>query len=549
MGKDVSFNNQARNRLRAGVDLIADAVKATLGPKGRNVVYGFHYGFPVATKDGVTVARQIESADQTEQLGVLLVRQAAQKTADDAGDGTTTASLLVQAIYTEGLRCLNTGANPILIKRGIDKAVTKVLEFIDNNSINIKEESDIFNVATVSANNDEQIGNLIAEAIKKVGENGVVTLEDNYSGADSTVNVVEGMQTNEGMLSPFFMTDTQRLIAEYHNPKILLIDHELSDIMSIAALIEYVIKDKKEPMVIIAHNVIGLALQTLAMSKAQKGIPILACKAAQFGDFRSDLLVDIAALTGATVMGGKHGFLARHFTEREDRGYALLGSCEKITADRFSTTIIGGGGSQEEIDKRIADIDERMKGALSDYDKEKYQERLAKLTSGVAVISVGANSEVEQKEKKMRVEDSLCATKAAIDEGIVAGGGIMYLYASRKLETPSNIHQDEEIGFNIIRKALKEPLNQIARNSGISGEEVMARCSDDNLNQCGYNFLDNKYGNLVKMGIIDPVKVVKNALQNAASVASMLLTTEVCISEVPEEAAPEPARTPKGRNE
>lgn len=551
MGKDVRFGADARDSLLKGVNLIADSVKSTLGPKGRNVIYTFHYGSPIATKDGVTVARQVEAIDEVEQAGVLLIRQVAQKTADDAGDGTTTASVLAQAIYTEGLKSLNTGANPILIKRGIDKAVSDVITIIDNNKQEIKEKEAILNVATVSANNDGEIGALICDAIERVGKDGVVTLEDNYSGSDSTVSVVEGMQLNEGFLSPFFSTDAQRMIAEYVNPKILLVDTELNDIMSIAPLIEYVLA-KKEPLVIIAHNVLGMALQTLAMSKAQKNVPLLACKAAQFGDYRSELLVDVAELTGATIMGGKNGFLARHFIDLEDKGYSLLGTCDKITADRFSTTIINGGGTQEKIDKRISMIEDQLTSAISDYDKEKFQERLAKLTSGVAVVRVGANSEVEQKEKKMRVEDSLCATKAAIDEGIVAGGGLAYLNACKWLITPAGLSEDEKIGYSIISKVLRSPINQIAANSGISGADVMAQIlikqEKENNENIGYNFLTDEYVDLVKMGVIDPVKVVKNALTNAASVSAMLLTTEVAIAEIPEDATPPAQRTPKGRS-
>jgi len=544
MGKDICFGAQSRARLKIGVDLIADAVKATLGPKGRNVVYGFHYGFPVATKDGVTVARQVESSDAMEQIGVMLIRQVAQKTADDAGDGTTTASVLAQAIYTEGLKSLNTGANPILIKRGIDRAVYDVIGIIDENKREIDDETEILNVATVSANNDKDIGSLIAEAIKKVGKQGVITLEDNYSGNENTVSVVEGMQTNEGMLHQFFITDKERIRAEHLNPRLLLIDDILSDIASIQPLIEAVL-NKKEPIVIIAHDVVGMALQTLAISVAQKGCPILACKASQFGDYRSELLSDIAELTGAQIMAGKGGFLARNFIDREDKGYGWLGTCERITADRFSTTIINGGGSKEAVDKRIKLIDDLLIAAVSDYDKEKLQERLAKLTSGVAVIKVGANTEVEQKEKKMRVEDSLCATKAAIDEGVIEGGGTAYLNASRKLLVPPGLNEDEKIGYSIIKSALTSPIRIIAQNSGISAEEVMARITDKH----GYNFLTDEYGDLYEMGIIDPVKVVKCALQNAAGVAGTLLTTEVAICETPEDEAPQPSRTPTPRSE
>lgn len=434
MGKDISFGSESRDRLLKGINLIADSVKTTLGPKGRNVIYGSPYGSPIATKDGVTVCRQIESGDQMEQLGVLLIRQVAQKTADDSGDGTTTASVLAQAIFTEGLKSLNTGANPILIKRGIDKAVEDVVALIEANKKKVEGKGAIIDIATLSANNDKDIGALIADAIERVGDNGVVTLEDNESGSESTVSVVEGMQLNEGMMHPFFATDRDKLTAEHKNPRILLVDTDLPDLTSIIPLIENVITVKKEPIVIIAHSIVGAALQTLAMTCAQKGTPILACKAAQFGDFRSDLMSDVAELTGAQIMGGPSGFLARNFVDREDKGYGWLGTCEKIVADRFSTTIINGGGTAKQVEKRIQMIDGLLNTSISDYDKEKLQERLAKLTSGVAVVRVGANTEIEQKEKKMRVEDSLCATKAAIDDGIVCGGGLAFLNAARILE-------------------------------------------------------------------------------------------------------------------
>ena len=432
MSKEVFFQDKAREGLLRGINLISNAVKATLGPRGRNVVYGFHYGSPIATKDGVTVARQIESSDQLEQMGILLIRQVSQKTADDSGDGTSTAAVLAQAIFAEGLKSLNTGANPILIKRGIDKAVEEVMTFIDSLSKKIDGPEAILNIASLSANNDKEIGQLIVDAITKVGENGVVTIEDNYVGSDSEVITVEGMQLNEGMLHPFFITDTERLCAEYTDPKILIIDGEIVDIMAFKPIIEDCIAKNKRALLIIAHNITGTALQSLAMSKAQGGIPLLACKAPQFGEYRSDMLTDIAILTGSTIVGGKLGIHPKDMT------FEQLGDCEKVYSDRFSTTIIGGKGKKEDIDVRVKQIQHQIDVAHSDYEKIKGQERLAKLTSGVAVIKVGGQTEVEQKEKKMRVEDSLHATRAAIEGGIGAGGGVIYLRASKMLEERLN---------------------------------------------------------------------------------------------------------------
>jgi len=533
------LQEKARQGLKRGVDLISNAVKVTLGPRGRNIIYGFHYGFPVATKDGVTVARQVESSDQLEQLGVLLIREVAQKTADDSGDGTTTAAVLAQAIFTEGLKSLNTGANPILIKRGIDNAVKKVVKYIDRNSKKIKGEEAILNVATLSANNDIDIGKLIKEAISQVGANGVVALEDNPSGDFSEVFTIEGMQLSEGMLSPFFITNLEKMIAVYENPRILIVDGEISDAVPLKPIIEEVIGTRQEPLLIIAHALTGTALQAMTMSKAKSNIPLLVCKAPQFGDYRSDMLCDVAIATGSCIVGGTLGI------KTVDLTYDQLGRCRSVKADRFSCTIVGGQGDSKAIAGRISLLDEQIKASKSDYDKEKLQERLAKLTTGVAIVRVGAASELEQKEKKMRVEDSLHATKAAIEEGIVPGGGIVYLNASKSLKTPSKSSEEERIGYDIIRKALRAPILQIATNSGVPGEEIIANI---NTSGQGYNFLTNKYVDLVEDGVIDPTTVVKNALINAASVAGMMLTTEGVIYEREEDVVP-PSRTPKPRSE
>jgi chaperonin GroEL len=555
--RNTVFQDKARQGLKGGVDLIADAVKATLGPRGRNVIYGFPYSYPKATKDGVTVARQVETSDQLKQLGVLLIREVAQKTADDSGDGTTTASVLAQAIVTEGLKSLNTGANPILIKRGIDKAVDEIVAFIEQNSQQIEGEEAILNVATVSANNDRAIGELITEAISRVGPDGVVTIEDNYGGATSEVLTIEGMQLNEGMLSPLFMTDLERQVAEYSRPRILIIDSEVYDVAPITPIIEETISNHKCPLIIMAHNITGPALHAIAMGKAKQGAPLLAVKAPQFGTYREDMIGDIATLTGATIVGGNLGIKARDIT------YEQLGECERLVADRYSTTIVGGKGDKTKVAARIAQIDQAIEACSSDYDREKLQERLAKLTSGVAVVKVGGNSELEQQEKKMRVEDSLHATKAAIEEGIVPGGGIMYLRASQNgLKTASDaptVNEEEKIGYSIVKKALRAPILQIARNSGIAGDEVIAQLllywvdverrepGSGKGKHYGYNFLTNRYEDLVMTGVIDPTKVVKNALRNAASVAGTMLTTEVVIHD---EEEIEPAlKTPKPRSE
>src|SRR3990167_249440 len=540
MARDVRFGVEARAELKKGVDLIANAVKTTLGPRGRNVVYGYHYGYPVVTKDGVTVARQADSKDSLQQLGVLLVRQVAQKTADDAGDGTTTASLLAQAIFTEGLKCLSSGANPVLIKRGIDKAVEEVIKFIDEKSIKVKGASDILSVASLSANNDGEIAAVIGEAVGKVGEEGVITIEDNYQDSRTYVENVEGMQLSEGFVSPWFMTDPAKMEAQYREPKILLVDGEIDHIRPLMKIIQDVIGTSGKPLVIIAHNFVSSALQTLVMNRAKENVPILCCKAPNFGVNRSEGLMDIAAAIGAKVAVSM-GSIPLEKVTIED-----LGEAELVKATKTSTTIINGRGKQADIAARIAQINYGIEKAESDYEKEKLQERLAKLTSGVAVIKVGAATEVELKEKKMRVEDSLHATRAALEEGIVAGGGSIYLAASRSniFKSPGKDESGElAVGYRIVREVLRAPIKQLAYNSGMDGSEVIANIPADKENY-GYDFLNNQYGDMFSMGIVDPAKVVKLALKNAASVAGMLLTTEVTIHEEEED---EVKRTHKPR--
>lgn len=546
--KNVTFGNEARMRLKKGVDLIANGVKVTLGPKGRNVLYGFHYGYPMFTKDGVTVARQIEcSDDELAQLGLLLVRQVAQKTADDSGDGTTTASLLTQAIYTEGLKSLSTGANPILIKRGIDKAVEQIVKYIDTVSIQVNKNQDLMRaVATISGNNDAAIGELIMEAITKVGDNGVITLEDNYFDSRCYVDTVEGMQLNEGMLSPFFCTDPVKLEAVYKAPMILLIDGEVDNIRPLAAIVDEVIGKKGRPLVILCGNMTGNALQTLVANRAKSLIPILVCKSPQFGQFRTEQMMDISCLVGGVMVGAATGVGFNDITLES------LGEAESVSATKNSTTIVGGKGTADRVQARVAQIEKELEACKSDYDKEKLQERLAKLTSGVAVVKVGGQTEAELKETKMRVEDSLHATRAAIEEGIVPGGGVVYLQASKALE----IHGSEEevIGMRIVQKALLEPIKCMSFNAGIEDGDIISEISSGykrgigiEQTKYGYNFLNNQYGDMIAMGVIDPTKVVKLALRNAASVAGMLLTTEVTIhEEIEEDLRP---RTPRGKSE
>ncbi len=548
--KVVLFQDEAREKLKKGVDLIANAVKATLGPRGRNMIYGFHYGYPVVTKDGVTVARQVEAKDQTEQLGLLLVRQVAQKTADDAGDGTTTATLLAQEIFTEGLKTLRSGANPILVQRGINKAVKEVTDFIDAHKVEVKDDASITKVATLSANNDRYIGDLICDAVKKVGEEGVITIEDNYQNAETFIDMMEGMQLNEGLQSPYFITNPEKLEAEHQNVFIIIIDGDIHHIGQIQAIIEKTLKTGR-PIALIANGFHSSVIQVLVNSRIKNNVPIMAIKSPYFGDFRTEQLIDLATLTGGRVIGPTTGLRS------EEAELSDLGQCESFKATRYSTTVIGGVGKKEEIDGRISVIKNMIEKSESDYEKEKLRERLSKLTTGVAVIKVGAPTEAEQKEKKMRVEDALLATKAAIKEGVVPGGGIALLRASGIVKEEGS--EEELIGRRIVKKALRAPLLQIARNSGVEGAEIIAEIlrynpsGVDNVDEFdykkfgyGYDFLNNKFGDLYDLGVLDPVTVVKATIINAASVAGLLLTTEVVANE--EEEA-ELTRTPKPKSQ
>lgn len=530
MSKIVMFGPEGRQKLLKGINLIADSIKITLGPKGRNVVYGFPVGYPIITKDGITVARQVECKDSTEQMGLLLVRQVAQKTADDAGDGTTTASLLAQAIFTEGLKVLGGGCNPILIKKGIDLAVTEAIQYIKSHVIKDPSEEELKRVATISANNDPSIATIICDSIKKAGEDGVITIEDNYRDTSTYIHTVEGMQLNEGLLSPYFVTNQEKLEANYREAYILICDYEINHIQPLMKTIEMVLTGQR-PLIIIANNITGQALETLVVNRIKNGLQIAACKAPYFGDNRTEQLTDLAVLTGGRVVGHSSGLTFDKIT------LADLGQAN-VTATKHYTTFTDGKGKEEDIQSRIKMIQESIERTESDYEKEKLQERLAKLTSGVAVIKIGAATEVERKEKKFRIEDALCATRAALEEGIVSGGGLCLLRASKYLEKMDggrSLSEEEQIGWKIVCKALQEPIKQIAANAGMDGAEIIAKIMLDDYHNFGYDFLNNKYGDLMNLGVIDPFKVVRLTLENSASVAGSLLTCECTIVENVEE--------------
>ena len=540
MIRRVTFADEARKKLKAGIDLISNSIKVTLGPKGRNVIYGFHYGFPVSTKDGVTVARQVDCVDQTEQLGLLLIRQAAQKTADDAGEGTTTVTLLAQAIFNEGLKALGTGANPILIKRAIDHYVNEIIVYLHNYVKREVSDEELLRVATISANNDSVLGGLVCDAVKKAGENGVITIEDNYLGSETYIHTIEGMQLNEGYFSPWFVTDREKAEARYQNPYILIADYEINHPVYIAKILEEVITKEHRPLVIICNQLTGHALGALVESKNRNGVPVLCCKSPYFGDNRLEQLTDLAILTGGQVASASTGL------KLEDMKLSDLGQCDTIVATKYHTTFTGGKGGKDLVDARIKVIQETIDKSQSDYEKEKFGERLAKLTSGVAVIKVGAATEVDLKDKKFRIEDALCAVKAAVEEGIIVGGGVAFLRATQMLKKLVGLSIEEDIAIRIMIRALESPIKQIAENAGLDGSEIMARILLTKEFAFGYNFLTDEEGNLFEMGILDPFKVVRLSLENAASVAGMLLTTEVIINE---EEPLEIASTPKGRSE
>ncbi|MDR2292498.1 MAG: chaperonin GroEL [Prevotellaceae bacterium] len=527
MAKEIKFNIEARNLLKEGVDMLANAVKVTLGPKGRNVVIDKKFGAPQITKDGVTVAKEIESDDRFTNMGAQMVREVASKTADNAGDGTTTATVLAQSIINVGLKNVTAGANPMDLKRGIDKAVVAVVESLKKQTQEVGNNIEkIEQVATVSSNNDTTIGKLIAEAFSKVKKEGVITVEE-AKGTDTTVEIVEGMQFDRGYISPYFITNPEKMETVLENPYILLTDKKISTMKDLLPILEPIAQNGRS-LLIIAEDVDGEAMTTLVVNKLRGTIKIAAIKAPGFGDRRKAMLEDIAILTGGTVVSEERGL------KLESTTLDMLGSCEKITIDKENTTIVNGTGKKEEIVKRIEQIRTEMSLTTSDYDREKLQERLAKMSGGVAVLYVGAASEVEMKEKKDRVEDALSATRAAAEEGIVAGGGVAYIRAITDLENLKGENEDETTGIQIVKRAIEEPLRIIAENSGVEGSIVIQKVKEGK-GSFGYNARTNVYEDLYEAGVIDPTKVTRIALENAASVAGMFLTTECILAEKKEE--------------
>ncbi|MEK6153405.1 chaperonin GroEL [Flavobacteriaceae bacterium 3-367] len=532
MAKDIKFEIDARDGLRKGVDALANAVKVTLGPKGRNVIISKSFGAPQVTKDGVTVAKEIELVDALENMGAQMVKEVASKTNDLAGDGTTTATVLAQAIVKEGLKNVAAGANPMDLKRGIDKAVDAVVGNLTKQSRKVGDSSEkIKQVAAISANNDQTIGELIAQAFGKVGKEGVITVEE-AKGTDTYVDVVEGMQFDRGYLSPYFVTDSDKMIADLESPYILLFDKKISAMKDLLPVLEPVAQSGK-PLLIIAEDVDGEALATLVVNKLRGSLKIAAVKAPGFGDRRKAMLEDIAILTNGTVISEERGF------SLENASLDMLGSCEKVTIDKDNTTIVNGAGVAKNIKARVNQIKSQIETTTSDYDKEKLQERLAKLAGGVAVLYVGAASEVEMKEKKDRVDDALHATRAAVEEGIVAGGGVAFIRAKSALSKVEVENADEETGLQIVAKAIESPLRTIVENAGGEGSVVVAKVYDGK-GDFGYDAKSEKYVDLLKAGIIDPKKVTRIALENAASVAGMILTTECALTDIKEDTPPAP---------
>jgi chaperonin GroEL len=531
--KIISYDTEARGALKRGVDQLADAVKVTLGPKGRNVVIDKKFGPPTVTKDGVTVAKEIELESPLENMGAQMVREVASKTSDVAGDGTTTATVLAQAIVREGLKMVAAGANPMDLKRGIDVAVGKIVEGLKDLSKPVDKTSkkEIAQVGAVSANNDPVIGDLIADAMMKVGTDGVITVEE-AKGTDTTIDVVEGMQFDRGYLSPYFVTDAETMEAALETAVILIHDKKISAMKDLLPILEKVAQTGN-PCLIIAEDIEGEALATLVVNKLRGTLRVAAVKAPGFGDRRKAMLEDIAILTGGTVISEEQGY------KLENATLSYLGRAKKVTIDKDNTTIVEGAGKKEDIKKRINEIKAQIEKTTSDYDKEKLQERLAKLSGGVAVLKIGAATEVEMKEKKARVEDALHATRAAIEEGIVPGGGVAYLRAASKLDGLKVANEDQQTGVEIIRRSLEEPIRLIVENAGHEGSVVVNKVKDGK-DDFGFNAFSEQYENLVKSGVIDPTKVARTALENASSVAGLLLTTEATIVEKPKEEKPAP---------
>ena len=527
MAKEIKFNSDARDALKRGVDALSNAVKVTLGPKGRNVVIDKKFGSPSITKDGVTVAKEIELENTIENMGAQMVKEVASKTADQAGDGTTTATILAQSIVSNGLKNVAAGANPMDLKRGIDKAVNCIVNNLQSQSQKVGDNNEkIEQVATISANNDNSIGKLIAEAMKKVSKEGVITVEE-AKGTETTVEIVEGMQFDRGYLSPYFVTDGEKMETQLENPLILIFDKKISNMKDLLPVLEQTQKTS-QPLLIIAEDVDGEALATLVLNKIRGALKIAAVKAPGFGDRRKEILEDIAILTGGMVISEERGM------KLESTTLEMLGKCEKVTIDKDNTTIVNGHGTKKNIQSRIKQIKVQIENTSSDYDKEKLQERLAKLSGGVAVLYVGAPSEVEMKEKKDRVDDALAATKAAIEEGIVPGGGVALVRGASALSKIQGENEDENTGIQIIEKSIQEPLKQIVANAGGEGAVIVAKVKSGKAD-FGYNAKSDKFENLFKAGIIDPTKVARVALENAASVAGMLLTTECVLADIKEE--------------
>jgi len=529
MAKEITFDTSARDKIKKGVDKLANAVKVTLGPKGRNVILDKKFGAPTVTKDGVSVAKEIELKDAIENMGAQLVKEVASKTADAAGDGTTTATVLAQSIYSHGIKNVAAGANPMDLKRGIDKAVDAVVENLKKQSRKLKDSSEIAQVATISANSDETIGKMIADAMDKVGKDGVITVEE-AKGTETEVKTVEGMQFDRGYLSPYFVTNTEKMEADLDQPFVLIYDKKISSMKELLPILEQSAQTGK-PLLIIAEEVEGEALATLVVNKIRGALRVAAVKAPGFGDRRKAMLEDIAILTGGKVISEEQGF------KLENATLDMLGRAEKINIDKDNTTIVNGAGSKAEISGRVAQIKAQIETTTSDYDKEKLQERLAKLSGGVAILYVGAATEVEMKEKKDRVDDALHATRAAVQEGIVPGGGVAYIRAIDALKDPAAIgasNEDQATGVNIIRLALESPLKTIAENAGQEGSVIVNKVRDGK-KDFGYDAKENNFTNFFEAGIIDPTKVTRLALENAASIAGMLLTTEAVVSDIAEE--------------
>ncbi|MFD1143279.1 chaperonin GroEL [Larkinella insperata] len=527
MAKKIFFDTEARDKIKKGVDTLADAVKVTLGPKGRNVILDKKFGSPAITKDGVTVAKEIELKDAMENMGAQLVKEVASKTADSAGDGTTTATVLAQAIYSIGVKNVAAGANPMDLKRGIDKAVTVVVNNLKEQSRAIETSKEIAQVATISANSDEEIGNMIADAMEKVGKEGVITVEE-ARGTETEVKTVEGMQFDRGYLSPYFVTNTEKMEAELERPFILISEKKVSSMKELLPVLEQVAQTGR-PLLIIAEDVDGEALATLVVNKIRGALKVAAVKAPGFGDRRKAMLEDIAILTGGQVISEERGF------KLENTSIEFLGQAEKIIIDKDNTTVVNGIGQKEDITGRVNQIKSQIENTTSDYDREKLQERLAKLSGGVAILYIGAATEVEMKEKKDRVDDALHATRAAVEEGIVAGGGVALIRAVKSLENVSTINEDEKTGVQIIRVALEAPLRTIVANAGGEGSVIVNKVKEGEAD-FGYNAREDKFENLIGVGIIDPTKVTRLALENAASIAGLLLTTECVVADEPEEA-------------